>query len=122
MSSTQFSTFHSDALLPTRKDSNAAGFDFFANENVDIPAGQSYRVKTGIRVLIPDGHVGVFHARFKMAFDKLVFVLGGVVNPHYTEEVSIGLLNLGHSVLEIRVGDPIAQLIVTEVNTNAHTL
>lgn len=122
MISTQFSTFHSDAVLPTRKDSNAAGFDFFANENVDIPAGLTYRVKTGIRVLIPEGHVGVFHARFKMAFDKVVFVLGGVVNPHYTEEVSIGLLNAGHDTLEIRKGDAIAQLVVTEVNTDAHIL
>ena len=105
--------------LPCRKDNNAAGYDFFASQSVNIPAGQSYRVKTNVKVNIPTGCVGTFHSKFNMAFKHLVMVLGGVISPEFNEEVSIGLINMGHDMLEIRKGDAIAQLVITPCLTGA---
>lgn len=109
----RFQKINPEAILPRRKNEFAAGFDFYADESVVIPEGQSYTIKTGIQVRVPEGWVGVFHSRFKMAFKNKAIILGGVVNSDYRDEVHIGIHNAGLDPIEIRKGDAIAQLVVS---------
>lgn len=47
--------------LPTRKTKNSAGYDFFANERILVPAHGSAKMKTGVKAYMPGNeHLELF--------------------------------------------------------------
>lgn len=112
MSKILFKKLNQNAMLPVRAKTNSAGFDIYAPERVEIPAGQSYWVKSGVAMAIPHGHVGIIMARSSLAKQYSVITLGGVIDSDYRGEVQIGLHNLGDTTVEIHAGDRVCQMIV----------
>ena len=96
-----------------------AGVDLVANEDVIIPAGSRHLVKTGFRVELPAGTVGLVCPRSGLAAKHGVTVLNssGVIDQGYTGEIGVILVNHGRGAHYIAKGDRIAQLLVMPVLT-----
>ena len=106
----RFKLLNENAKAPLRATAHSAGFDIYAPERVDIPAGQSYLVGTGVAMAIPNGWFGQINPRSSMAVKKIR--LGArVVDSDYIGEVFVNLHNDGESTYEISKGDRIAQIV-----------
>lgn len=104
-------------LEPVRVHPGDAGADLRAAESAVVPAHGRVGVRTGVRIAIPFGYVGLVHPRSGMALRSGVTVLNapGTVDHGYTGEVKVILHNTTDDPFEVRVGDRIAQLLVQEV-------
>lgn len=127
--------FFDDAIIPTRSKPTDCGLDLYALEDVFIPVGETRKVKTGIALDIPVGHIGKIEDRSGMAA-KGLRTGGGVVDPGYNGDVTVVLHNLNNNDADdetkldrivtrfqfgyqIYKGDKIAQMVIYKVDTPA---
>lgn len=111
--------FDSCAILPTRANSTDAGLDLYSLDNVYIPYNSTAKIRTGIGINIPPGHVGKIEDRSSLAA-KSLRTGGGVIDAGYAGEVQVILHNVSNNVdRTINVGDKIAQLLIYRVDTTA---
>jgi dUTP pyrophosphatase len=80
-----------------------------------IAPGDRAAVPTGLRLEIPDGHVGLIWPRSGLAARHGIDTLAGVVDSDYRGEVRVVLINHGREPFTITRGDRIAQLLVQRV-------
>ena len=94
-----------------------AGADLTSVEDIRIPAHQRVLVKTGIKIAIPNGYVGLVHPRSGLALKHGITVLNapGTIDAGYRGEVGVILLNTGNLDFEVKAGDRIAQLVIQKV-------
>lgn len=114
-----FKKLTDSALVPARQSDLAAGFDLHSMGDYVIPQGKYIHVATGIACEIPVGAVGLIRPRSGLASRNGIHTLAGVVDADYRGEVIVLLVNLGDTPFEVKVGDRIAQLVVTPVITEA---
>jgi dUTP pyrophosphatase len=90
-----------------------AGADLKSTEAVNIPAGERALVKTGVRIAMPEGYVGLVHPRSGLAAKHGITVLNapGTVDAGYRGEIMVTLLNTSSEDFAIERGDRIAQLV-----------
>lgn len=102
-----------DALLPSRPSDGSAGYDLFSSDSYVILPGHRVVVSTGIRVKLPPGTYGRIVSRTGLSVKHGLDVLGGVIDPDYTGEIKVVLLNTDvRQPFVIRPGYRIAQLIL----------
>ena len=108
----QIST-HDHALIPSYSTDGAAGADLRAAEDVIIPAGERRLVNTGIKVIIPDGYVGLIHPRSGLALKAGITVLNtpGTIDSDYRGAIGVILYNSSDKDYAVVVGDRIAQIV-----------
>lgn len=94
-----------------------AGADLRSTETVTIAPGERALVKTGVKLALPNGYVGLVHPRSGLAAKHGITVLNapGTVDAGYRGEVMVTLLNTSVESFEIRRGDRIAQLLIQSV-------
>lgn len=107
---------HNDAKLPSYGHKGDAGLDLFTSVNAVIETGQILSVPTGIKVAIPEGHVGLIWDKSGVSL-RGVHRLAGVIDSGYRGEIKVVLVNLGHQAYSLEKGMKIAQLIIQPVNT-----
>ena len=102
------------AKLPTYGSPFAAGADLYAAEGVDIPAGETRFVHTGLAIELPAGTVGLVYARSGLACKQDLAPANkvGVVDCDYRGEVMVALHNHGKEKRIVNAGDRIAQLVI----------
>ncbi len=91
------------------------GLDLRANESVSLMPMEQKAVKTGLIIKIPKGHVGLIRDRAGIVNNMNVHTAAGTFDPDYRGEVSIILVNLGESEVEIEKGMRIAQMIILPI-------
>lgn len=106
------------ALIPARSHPDDAGLDLCAAEAKVIPSGAWGSVRTGVRVDIPAGFVGLVHPRSGLALRHGVTVLNapGTVDAGYHGEIQVILMNHGPYTFSVDVHDRVAQLIIQQVS------
>jgi dUTP pyrophosphatase len=103
----------SNAQLPVRGSSEAAGYDLFSTDSYVVLPGRRVVVSTGITVQFPPGTYGRIAPRSGLAVKHGLDTLAGVIDPDYTGEIKVVLQNLDMSQpFVIRPGYRIAQLIL----------
>ena len=106
-----------DAIIPTYGTDYAAGADLYAclTEAVTVQPGQTYLVKTGIALEIPDGFAGLIYARSGLATKRGLAPANkvGVIDSDYRGEIMVSLHNHSDKPETIEPGERIAQLIIT---------
>lgn len=100
------------AIVPTKADPLAAGFDLFALNGCDIPPLYRCLVKTGISWSAPAGYYGLICGRSGLAYKKGLGVLGGVIDSNYRGDIGVILYNTSQELVRVESGDRIAQMIV----------
>ncbi|MDK8450978.1 dUTP diphosphatase [Corynebacterium mastitidis] len=108
-----------DRYMPTRAHPGDAGLDLRAVEEVRLYRGGHARVRTGVQVAIPEGHVGYITPRSGLAARKGVTVLNapGTIDSGYRGEIEVILVNHGPMPVWIEGGDRIAQLVIHPIIT-----
>ena len=98
--------------LPSYAKAHDAAFDLRSREEVVIEPGKKHTVKTGIKLAIPSGHVGLIWDRSGMAHNHHIHTLAGVIDAGFRGEVGVVMHNLGSTSFTIEKGMRIAQMIV----------
>jgi dUTP pyrophosphatase len=102
-----------NAVLPARGTPGAAGYDLYSTDGFIIMPGHRVVVTTGVAVELPSGTYGRIAPRSGLAVKHGIDVLAGVVDPDYTGEIKVVLVNTDlRRAFMIRPGYRIAQLIL----------
>lgn len=99
---------------PTRATPGSAGGDLRVRHFHTFPPGARHKVKTGVRVAIPRGYVGLVIARSSLV-DKWGLKLAnavGVIDSDYRNEIMLHLENVTDQEVRVSSGDRLAQLII----------
>ena len=89
----------------------AAGYDFYnIHGRLEIQPGQTIVIPSGWAAEIPDGWVGIMHAR--SSFFRKGLVVDGVIDSDYRGELGIMATNASPYLIEIEEGERFAQLVV----------
>lgn len=99
---------------PVKAHPTDAGYDLVATVAKTLAPGQRALIPTGLHINLPAGTVGYVCPRSGLAAKHGITVLNapGVIDPGYTGEIFVNLINLGHLPYTIQRGDRIAQLII----------
>ena len=111
-----FVKMSSKAVIPTRTTEHSVGLDFYSPSDYKMPPCSHLQVPTQIRVKIPLGHYGRLASKSGLSMIHQVHVGAGVIDPDYTGEIKVLLINAAPCYHFIRRGDPIAQLILEKVS------
>lgn len=90
-----------------------AGLDLRAVEGYLIPAGKSAMVRTGLRVEIPDGYVGLEFPRSGLGSRGITMRNAvGIIDSGFRGEVLCPLWNTTDKPFEVAPGDRVCQLVI----------
>lgn len=102
--------------VPVYKHEGDAGADMRADVPgpVTIMPGESAWVGTGVRLEVPEGHVGLQFPRSGLGCKHGICLANGVgvIDSGYRGEVRTKLLNLGTEPYTVNPGDRVCQLVV----------
>jgi dUTP pyrophosphatase len=106
-------------VLPSYAHPGDAGADLTAAEAVTLKAGGGRaRIRTGLRIAIPDGYAGFVLPRSGLAAKHGITCLNtpGLVDSGYRGELMVVLINTDPAAdYDVQVGDRIAQLVIQRV-------
>ena len=113
-----------DIKLPERATGNSAGYDFFAIEDVILPAKQLTRIMTGIKCRLRPYMVLVLANRSSNPSKKGLFLANGVGivdadyynNPDNEGEIGFEFYNFSNEDKKIKKGEKIGQGIIMTYN------
>ena len=101
-------------LAPLKAHATDAGYDLTATAGQVLKPGRRVLIPTGLRINLPAGTVGCVCPRSGLAAKHGITVLNapGVIDPGYTGEIFVNLINFGPYTHTVHSGDRIAQLII----------
>ena len=99
---------------PVKAHPTDSGYDLTATVTQVLEPGQHALIPTGLHIGLPAGTVGYVCPRSGLAAKHGITVTNapGVIDPGYTGEILVNLINLGAYPYTIHSGDRIAQLII----------
>ena len=105
------------ATLPTYGSPQAAGADLYAlieGDTLEIAAGETKLIGTGLAFEIPEGYVGLVYARSGLATKRGLAPANkvGVIDSDYRGELKVALYNQSGAPQTITAGERIAQLVI----------
>lgn len=111
-------------LVPVYANIGDAGADLVSNEGAVVPARGRILVKTGLKLALPIGYVGLVHPRSGLALKHGITVLNtpGTIDSGYRGEVGVVLYNSTDADFEVKAGDRIAQLVIQKYETGAFNI
>lgn len=106
-----------EELRPYRAYRTDAGADLKASEDTLLTRGERVLVKTGVRVAIPEGFVGLLFPRSSLSKRGIVMTNSvGVIDSDYRGEIMASLMYTGElSHIYIDSNDRIVQLVLVPI-------
>lgn len=107
-----------DVRTPSRAHSTDAGIDFYIPsdfETMSIKPHESVLIKSGIRLIIPDGYALVFKEKSSIATQKKLMIGAAVVDSNYRGEVHFHLYNAGTKTQTISANEKIIQGVIIPI-------
>lgn len=105
--------------MPSYGSAEAAGADLYAclETAVEIAAGGTAMIPTGLAMELPEGTVGLVYARSGLASKKGLAPANkvGVIDSDYRGEVMVALHNHSAQAAVVEPGERIAQLVIAPV-------
>lgn len=92
-----------------------AGIDLRTPKDVDIPAGSSVAIDTGVHVLLPPNTFGKLESKSGLNVKHGVVCLGGVIDEGYTGSIVTRIYNFGNETYHFNAGDKIVQMVIIPV-------
>lgn len=105
-----------NAIMPSRGDDGAAGYDLFSCEEIIIPKWNRSLIKTGVYMEIPPGYYGRIASRSSMGI-KCQDIGAGVIDSSYRGEIKVLIINNSGDDYKIEKGNKIAQIIFETFHT-----
>ena len=101
-------------IMPERAHDTDAGLDIKSPVRVGVIPGGSAIVKTGIRIELPKGTVGMLKSKSGLNVRDGI-LSEGVIDEGYTGEIIVKLYNQGSDCVVFDRGDKITQLVILPV-------
>jgi dUTP pyrophosphatase len=101
--------------LPRSIHEDDAGFDISSSEEITIKPKEKVIVKTGLKMIIPKGYVGLIWDRSGLAAKHSIHTLAGVIDSGYRGEVGIVMINLSEKEFKIEKNMRIAQMLIQKI-------
>ena len=106
-----FVKMSTNAVTPTRATEGSVGLDFYSPANYIIPPHSQLLIPTQIKLRIPLGYYGRLASKSSLAILHQLHVGAGVIDPNYTGEIMVLLINTASHVHSIVRGDPILEKV-----------
>lgn len=110
---------YSPEFLPVRKNPGDAGADLKSTGYASIRPGGTIILGTGVKLSIPEGHVGLVFSRSGIAAKQGLRLANcvGVIDSGYRGEIMIPLHNDSDVAQEVERGDRVAQIVIVPIVT-----
>ena len=102
----------SRAVVPTRATKYSIGLDLHSPDNYLIRHKKQVLIPTQIKCGIPPGYYGRIASKSRLAIKNQVHVVAGIIDPDYTGEIKVLLINNSKHYYQVKEGEAIAQLIL----------
>ena len=105
------------AIIPKYEHPHDAGLDLISIEELELPAGESKFIHTGISIELPPGTEAQIRPRSGLALKHQITVLNtpGTIDEGYRGEIGVILINHGKKPFKISKGMKIAQMVIAPV-------
>ena len=102
------------AMIPYRGSEEAAGYDLYSTDSIDINPGECKLISTGIAMQLPNGYFGAIFPRSGTAVKRGLRLANcvGVIDSDFRGEVKVPLYNDSQEIQTVEQGERIAQLII----------
>ena len=111
----RFQKILAEAIIPHYAHQGDAGMDIFSVEEDIIKAGERKNIRTGIKMELPEGFVGLVWDKSGLALKNGIKTMAGVIDAGYRGEIGIVLVNLSGQDYKIEKGQKIAQMLIQKV-------
>ena len=101
---------------PSKATQFSVGFDIYSPKDHILTPQSQLIIPTGRRIKVPNGHYEHLCSKSGLAMRYKIHVGTGVIDPDYTGEIKVLLLNLGTEPFKILAGTAIAQLIFEKIS------
>ena len=108
----QFVKMSPKAVVPTKATKYSIGLDLHSPDRYLIRPKKQVLIPTQIKLGIPPGYYGRIASKSQLAIQDQVHVGAGVIDPDYTGEIKVLLINNSQHYYQVKEGEPIAQLIL----------
>ena len=112
----QFVKMSPKAVVPTRATKYSIGLDLCSPDNYLICPKKQVLIPTQIKLGIPPGYYGRIASKSHLAIQNEMHVGTGVIDPDYTGEIKVLLINNSKHYYQVKSGEPIAQLILEKAS------
>ena len=105
------------AKMPTKGSDHAAGWDLYCLEDTVVSFRSSVKLRTGLRVAIPEGFEGQVRARSSLGSKGLILPHSiGTIDADYRGELFVLMTWIGEGKsYKVKSGERIAQLVIAPI-------
>ncbi|WP_350343445.1 dUTP diphosphatase [Proteinivorax tanatarense] len=113
----KFKKITNTAIIPKRQNTNDAGLDIYADQDIEIKPGESALISTGLSMELPYDTEAQVRPRSGLALKHSVTVLNtpGTIDSGYRGEVKVILINHGTKKFKVQKNMRIAQMVIKPV-------
>lgn len=111
----QIEMLNNELKCPAYTYADDAALDLPSNEDAKLLPGEKKIIKTGIKMAIPRGFVGLIWDRSGMAAKHSIHTMAGVIDSGYRGEIGVVMINFGKEPFSIEKNMRIAQLLIQPV-------
>ena len=108
----QFVKMSPRAVVPTKATKYSIGLDLHSPDNYLICPKKQVLIPTQIKLGIPPGYYVRIASKSQLAIQNQVHVGAGVIDPNYTGEIKVLLINNSKHYYQVKEEEAIAQLIL----------
>ncbi len=107
-----------NAQLPSKQHEIDIGYDIHSCKEYDLEPKIVTFIETGISIELPVGCGGFILPRSGLASNHSITSINspGLIDPGYTGEIKIPLINHSNEIYKLKQGERFAQLVLIEVN------
>ena len=115
----QIKLLNNDAEVPKKQHKLDIGYDLSSIEDTTFLSKQVGLVRTGISISLPEGLAGFVLPRSGLASKHQITLINspGLIDPGYTGEIMIPLINHSDITYKISKNERIAQLVLLNAET-----
>lgn len=103
---------NADIPLPSFAKKGDAALDLRAAEQTELLPGERKAIPTGMKIALPENHVGMVKDRGSVSFHRGLHCLAGVFDSGYRGEWKVVMVNLGKETVVLEKGERIAQVLI----------
>ena len=106
-----------NAKMPTKGSAHAAGWDLYCLEDTIVNFRSSVKVRTGLRVAIPEGFEGQVRARSSLGSKGLILPHSiGTIDADYRGELFVLMTWIGEGEsYKVKSGERLAQMVIAPI-------